>query len=176
MPACRPNPGAWLADVNTTSIEPGTPPPPDFEVDRAVVVVAIYGHLTAATQAYLQTAITLNVTILSITSIATGYLLSLAHDGVHRLAVASLPVVMSLSAAGATLVLGGRLRETAAIVRRLDDVLGVFTPNGLVPGAALYPEPWRIYGTKHWHESIFVIFVTLQLVLGTLSTALIMIR
>jgi hypothetical protein len=100
----------------------------------------------------------------TITIFSTGYLLSaVSNAGIIRHAVlAAIPLLLSGIAIAVTWVVRAHFHDLAAVIRRLDQALGLFDIGRYLPGESIYPAVWQDFGTKRWREIIFDIFIPLQ--------------
>jgi hypothetical protein len=145
---------------------------------RLTTLLAVYTQLTGDALGYHTIVINVNVMCLSVNTLLVGYLIgnSSAVHAVSNGVLALIPAVLACTGIFVTAAIRSHYLAIAAIVRRIDLILGSFTEDYFAPGAALYPPHWRDYGTHRWHSIVFEIFVPLELLMGAIGVTLVMLR
>ncbi len=142
--------------------------------ERRQTLTTVYQHLSATATAYQSIVISLNVMLITSMVFLTGYLLpaSAQHPGAMRIVFASVPMLLGGLGIFVTLVVRRHYYAIAAVIRRIDDVHGVFEPGLYLPGEPLYPDRWRAFASGRWRDIIFDIFVPAQSVIALVCAAL----
>jgi hypothetical protein len=156
-----------------TAPVPAAPP-----AERQTTLLAIYTQLTGDALGYHTIVINVNVMCLSVNTLLVGYLIgnSSAVRAVSNDVLALIPAVLASTGIFVTAAIRSHYLTIAAIVRRIDAILGSFTEDYFAPGAALYPPHWRDYGTRRWHSIVFEIFIPLELLMGAIGVTLVALR
>jgi hypothetical protein len=151
---------------------------PDDRAERRTTLAALYGQLNASALAYHSIVINLNVMIISAVVFLTGYFLTTAANSSLAVHIALATVPLTLCGVGlfVTIVVRQHYMAIARVIRRIDEVNGVFEIGHFMPDEALYPDEWRSFGGKGWHEIIFDVFIPVQLLIGVTAAALIYLR
>lgn len=146
--------------------------------ERRSALNAIYGQLTSAAITYHSIVISLNVMLVTANIFMTGQLMGLAAEG-HmgmRLPMCAIPLLIAIAGIIGTRIIRLQYLRIASLIRRIDEANGVFEPGLYLPFQSLYPETWRTFGTKRWHEIEFDLFLPLQAFFGVVSAGLILLR
>jgi hypothetical protein len=167
--------------MNGLPLTPGESAPAKaaaMPAERLTTLLAVYTQLTGDALGYHTIVINVNVMCLSVNTLLVGYLIgnSSAVHAVSNEALALIPAVLACTGIVVTIAIRAHYMSIAAIVRRIDFMLGSFTEDFFAPGAALYPPHWRDYGTRRWHSIVFEIFIPLQLLMGVIGVTLVALR
>jgi hypothetical protein len=143
--------------------------------EKLSILLAIYAQLTSSALGYHSIVINVNVMCLSVNTFLVGYLIGtnspVRSPPRHVLEV--IPAFLAVAGICVTWVIRSHYQAIAATIRRIDTIFGAFATDYFAPGPALYPPAWNAYGSRHWHEVVFEIFIPLQMLMGTVGTILV---
>lgn len=121
----------------------------DERAERRASLMALQAQLSNAGIAYHTIIINLNVMLVTATVFMTGCFLSMAGSASTgtRILLSAVPLTLAVIALAVTWIVRSHYFAIASVIRRIDEVNGVFELGHFIPGETLFPSEWKAFGS-----------------------------